>query len=214
MNRSMLNLAALCRKTSTLGPGCRAVLWVQGCPFRCKGCISPEWIPFTQVDVYGPHTLAEELLADPQITGITISGGEPVTQASALTNFLEYGKSIRDIDVILFTGYYYENLLAFPATAPVQQLLQLVDVLIDGPYDENQNNNLGLRGSINQRIIHLTDRLKDYDFEHQIRQVEIQISNGEILFVGVPPIGVLPGVLASLEIDMNVKTLGGRYEWT
>lgn len=212
MNKSMLNLAAICRKTSALGPGNRAVLWVQGCPFRCKDCISPQWIPFARAKEFEPHALVEQLFSDPDITGITISGGEPVMQASALSMFLEYAGSRRDINVILFTGYYFENLLAFPPASPVQQLLRFVDVLIDGPYDENQNNNLGLRGSANQRIIHLTDRLKAFDLEHQARQVEVQISDGEVFFVGVPPVGVLPGVLSALEMDMLVKTPGGAYE--
>ncbi len=214
MDRYLLNLAAICPKSSSLGPGNRAVLWVQGCPFRCKGCISPEWIPFIRAKEFEPRELAEQLLLVPEITGITISGGEPVMQASPLNRFLEYARSIRDINVIMFTGYYYENLLAFPQNSPVRRLLQSVDVLIDGPYDENQNNNLGLRGSANQRIIHLTDRLKEYDLEHQVRQVDVQISDGEILFVGVPPLGILPGVMTALEMNMSVKAPGGMYEWT
>lgn len=214
MDKSILNLAAICRKTRALGPGARAVIWVQGCPFRCKGCISPEWIPFIPANSYQPIALADALLSDPEISGITISGGEPIVQASALADFIEHARSIRDINLILFSGYYYENLLAFPEKSPVRRLLGMLDVLIDGPYDEKQNHNLGLRGSSNQRIIHLTSRLSGIDFEQQVRQTEIQISNGEILFVGVPPVGVLPGVLASLEISMNVGYPGGRYEWT
>ena len=214
MDKLKLNLAALCRKTKALGPGQRAVIWVQGCPFRCKGCISPQWLPIIPANEYRPETLAETLLADPEINGITISGGEPIIQASALASFLQHARSLRDIDVILFSGYYYENLLAFPEISPVRRLLQLVDVLIDGPYDEKQNHNIGLRGSSNQRIIHLTGRLQGYDFEHQVRQAEIHISNDEILFVGVPPAGVLPGVLASLELRVDANSPGGSYEWT
>jgi anaerobic ribonucleoside-triphosphate reductase activating protein len=214
MDRSKLNLAAVCRKTGALGPGARAVVWVQGCPFRCKGCISPDWIPFIQANGYHPQSLAEALFSDPEISGITISGGEPVMQASALVDFIQHGQKIRDINVIMFSGYYYENLLAFPESSPAQRLLKLVDVLIDGPYDEKLNNNLGLRGSSNQRIIHLTERLRGYEFEKQFRQTEIQISNGEIFFVGVPPVGVIPGVLTSLEINLDASIPGGRYEWT
>jgi anaerobic ribonucleoside-triphosphate reductase activating protein len=214
MDGKNLNLAAVCCKTRALGPGTRAVVWVQGCPFRCKGCISPDWIPFIPANDYHPLPLAETLLSDPEISGITISGGEPVMQASALVDFIEHGRKIRDINIIMFSGYYYENLLAFPERSPVQRLLKLVDVLIDGPYHEKLNNNLGLRGSSNQRIIHMTERLRGFDFENQFRQTEIQISNGEILFVGVPPAGVLPGVLTSLETSLDASTSGGRYEWT
>ena len=212
MAEVILNLAAFCRKTSVLGPGNRAAIWIQGCPFRCKGCISPEWIPFIQAEQHDPQTLAHSLLADPEISGITISGGEPVTQASALAIFLEHCRNIRDIDVILFTGYYYENLLAFPPASPVQKLLKLIDVLIDGPYVENENDNRGLRGSSNQRVIHLTEKLIDHEFIHTQRQTEIHISNGVVFLKGVPPKGVLPGVMASIEKSLDVNSPGGTYE--
>ena len=207
-----LNLAAFCRKTSVLGPGNRAAIWIQGCPFRCKGCISPEWIPFILAEQHDPQTLAHSLLADPEISGITISGGEPVTQASALANFLEHCRKIRDINVILFTGYYYENLLSFPPASPVQKLLKLIDVLIDGPYVAAENDNRGLRGSSNQRIIHLSHKLRDYDFINIQRQTEIHISNGVVFLKGVPPKGVLPGVMASIEKSLDVTSPGGTYE--
>lgn len=40
-----LNVAATRVGTRTLGPGVRSVVWVQGCPFHCLGCLAPEWIP-------------------------------------------------------------------------------------------------------------------------------------------------------------------------
>lgn len=212
MEKPLLNLAAVCRKTGVLGPGSRAVIWIQGCPFRCQGCISPEWIPFKKAEQYDPQSLAQSLLSDPEISGVTISGGEPVTQSSGIVSFLEYCKRIREINVILYTGYYYENLLAFPARSPVQRLLRLIDVLIDGPYVAHENDNRGLRGSSNQRIIHLTDQLIDYEFVIVQRQAEIQISNGVVFFKGVPPKGVLPGVLASIETALDAISPGGSYE--
>ena len=160
MEINKLNLAAICRKTEALGPGSRAVIWVQGCPFRCKGCISPEWIPFIPANEYHPNALAEALLADPEISGITISGGEPIIQASALVDFIEHAQTGSGISTLFCSAAIIMRIcLPFPERSPVQRLLSLVDVLIDGPYDEKQNHNLGLRGSSNQRIIHLTERL-------------------------------------------------------
>jgi pyruvate-formate lyase-activating enzyme len=37
--------AETCVGTRALGPGLRSAVWVQGCPFRCTGCIAPDWIP-------------------------------------------------------------------------------------------------------------------------------------------------------------------------
>jgi len=145
-----------------------------------------------------PESLAQVLMADPEIRGLTISGGEPILQANALMNLIQAAKAARDIDVILFTGYYLENLQAFPVTSSVHQLLDLLDVIIDGPYVSALNDNQGMRGSSNQRVIHLTNRLQGIDFTRHPRQTEIQIIDGELLFVGVPPTAVVPGVITNL----------------
>ena len=89
-----------------------------------------------------------------------------------------------------------------------------MDVLIDGPYDEKKNDNRGMRGSSNQRILHLTERLKAYDFQNQPRQTEIHLSDGEMLFVGVPPRGVIPGVTGAIPGRMGASPREGHYEWT
>jgi hypothetical protein len=48
-----------------------------------------------------------------------------------------------------------------------------------------------LRGSSNQRVIHLSSRLKAHNFESQQRKVEITITNGEVAFIGIPTPDVL-----------------------
>jgi len=40
-----VQVAETCIGTRALGPGLRSVVWVQGCPFSCAGCIAPDWIP-------------------------------------------------------------------------------------------------------------------------------------------------------------------------
>jgi anaerobic ribonucleoside-triphosphate reductase activating protein len=65
--------------------------------------------------------------------------------------------------------------------------LDQVDVLVDGPYISRLNNNRGLRGSENQKIHYLTDRLKDADLENQFRKAEVILTDGQAMMVGVPP---------------------------
>jgi anaerobic ribonucleoside-triphosphate reductase activating protein len=77
----------------------------------------------------------------------------------------------------------------------VVELLAQVDVLVDGPFVQSLNDSVGLRGSSNQRVIHLTSKLKGHDFESQRREVEITITNGELAFIGVPT----PGILSAME---------------
>ena len=83
----MLNIAATCSATCVLGPGRRAVAWVQGCPFRCSGCVAPEWIPEVPAERLTPVQLAARLLVDPNVDGLTFSGGEPMAQAAGLAEF-------------------------------------------------------------------------------------------------------------------------------
>jgi anaerobic ribonucleoside-triphosphate reductase activating protein len=186
----ILNVAAVCTATHALGPGLRAVVWVQGCPFHCQGCIAPDWIPFSPARLVNVEELVEELLSNSEISGLTFSGGEPMKQAAGLASVARLARRQRDLNIICFTGFKIEKLLKTPIDPAVQDLLSQVDVLIDGSYLARLNDNQGLRGSSNQRIHHLSLQLKDYDFETSPRQIEMQVDEGQILMVGVPPAGM------------------------
>lgn len=170
-----------------LGPGLRAVVWVQGCVFRCPGCVAPDWIPFHPARFVKPENLVKELLADPEVTGLTFSGGEPMVQAAGLARLAWLARSQRDLSIICFTGYLRGQLESQPPFPGVADLLEQVDVLIDGPYIDRLNDNQGLRGSKNQRIHYLTDRLRGYDFNQINRSAEIHVTDGHAMMVGVPP---------------------------
>jgi anaerobic ribonucleoside-triphosphate reductase activating protein len=185
---SVLNVAAVCPATRALGPGVRAVVWVQGCPFHCPGCVAPEWIPIRPARLVRPEDLLEELLADPHVTGLTFSGGEPMLQADGLARLARLARSRRDLDIICFTGFPRSQLEKTPPGPGVKELLDQLDVLIDGPYVARLNDNYGLRGSTNQKIHFLTRRLSQFDFETQPRKAEIHLLDGQALLVGVPPI--------------------------
>ena len=53
-----MRIARMISPVHALGPGERVCLWMQGCPRRCPGCISPEMQPET-----GPQ-VPEKALAD------------------------------------------------------------------------------------------------------------------------------------------------------
>ena len=210
-----LNIAASVVGTITLGPGLRSVIWVQGCPFHCEGCISPDWILDKEAHLVKPDVLAKDLLENPDVSGITISGGEPMLQARNLARMIQAARSIRDIDVICFTGFEIEKLRREPMASRVKDLLSDIDVLIDGKYIQDLNDNQGMRGSSNQRIIHLTERLLSYDFKHISRQIEVRVLNGQLLFIGVPPIGMLPHLIKKVDQELlRIPQRMEEYEWT
>lgn len=187
-----LNLAATCVGTRALGPGLRSVAWVQGCPFDCRGCLAPEWIPDKLAQQMDPEDLAGHLLSHPGIDGLTLSGGEPMLQAAGLAETVRLARTVRDLTVICYTGYRLNKLIGQRQPSPgAAALLAQVDVLIDGPYVAGLDDGRGLRGSTNQRVHHLTGHLSGYPFETAPRTAELRIGGTEALMVGVPPSGLL-----------------------
>ena len=195
VGRDVVNVAETCVGTKALGPGTRSVVWVQGCPLHCPGCIAPDWIPRREARLVAPEELAAELLADPAVSGLTLSGGEPMLQAGALAATVRAARAKRDVTVICFTGYTLGELRKRPPDHEVADLLEQVDVLIDGPYVAAANDGRGLRGSSNQVIHHLTSRLTDWDdaFVRRPRSAELRVRDRSVLLVGVPPPGLARG---------------------
>ncbi|WP_346101291.1 4Fe-4S single cluster domain-containing protein [Nonomuraea maheshkhaliensis] len=192
---SLLNVAATCVGTSVLGPGRRSAVWVQGCPFRCRGCMAPDWIPDRPARLVEPAALVAELLSDPRVDGLTLSGGEPMEQARGLAEVVRLARLVRDVTVICFTGHRLERLRTRPPATGVPDLLAGLDVLIDGRYVAARDDGRGLRGSANQRVHHLTGRLAGHDFTGGARKAEVRVRDEEVLLVGVPP----PGLLGALD---------------
>ena len=177
---------------TNLGPGSRAVIWVQGCCFQCEDCIAQAYT----TDAVSPQiTDAEEMadwvLSEANCDGLTISGGEPMLQAEALTDVLERIRIRRDVGVIVYTGFVYEELLERGQTdRRILDFLSRIDLLIDGPYRKELDINQPFQGSSNQRMICLTPRYKDametYYSAAKAREVEIRLSEGRLILIGIP----------------------------
>lgn len=79
------------------GPGVRFVVFMQGCPLRCKFCHNPEtWNLFGKAEDYTPKELIEKILRyKPYFKnsgGVTFSGGEPLMQKEFLLECLKLCK--------------------------------------------------------------------------------------------------------------------------
>jgi len=60
---------------------------------------------------------------------------------------------------MVYTGYQWEQLLTSQDRS-VAECLASIDLLVDGPYQEEQKTALPFRGSGNQRIINVRDSLQ------------------------------------------------------
>lgn len=182
-----LNVAAICAGTRAMGPGLRSALWVQGCPFNCQGCISPEWRTNEEHRLITPEQAVNRLLSVPEITGITLSGGEPMLQAGLLAEVIRLARQAEPkLTVICYTGYTLQQLMRLKNQPAIRDLMGQSDVLIDGQYDRRRHTDRGVRGSTNQSIYYLSDRLRDNGLESMQRRAEFRILDGEMMLVGVP----------------------------
>lgn len=140
------------------GPGLRTVIFVQGCPHHCIGCHNPESWDYNKGTEITVGELLEKIQRNPLCKGITFSGGEPFEQAWALA---ELAKRLKcsGYEIACYTGYTYEFLYE-KGTPSQKELLNQLDVLVDGPFIlEQRSLEIGFKGSKNQRIINVKKSL-------------------------------------------------------
>lgn len=182
-----LRVARIVEQTRVLGPGVRAIVSVQGCHLRCRGCHSPAASSIDGGQSIAVAVLARQLL-DLPIDGVTYSGGgEPMLQADALTRLSDLLRSERPgLSLMSYTGYRYDALLK-RGGAGQRELLTRLDLLVDGPYVQRLHAPLRWRGSSNQRLIALTGRHRDDLAPDEPAGMEFELDEDlGLSWVGVP----------------------------
>ena len=138
------------------GDGVRTVLFISGCKHNCKGCHSPDTHDFkygTEVTPDVIEDINQEIKKRlPFLSGITLSGGDPMYSAKECIDLLDK-LIVPKENVWVFSGFTYEEIKQNP---DMVNLLERCNVLVDGPFIEEQRDvSLKFRGSSNQRIIYL-----------------------------------------------------------
>lgn len=133
------------------GPGIRVSIFCQGCPHHCPGCHNPETWEFGCGTPMDETKIVEIVRSNPLCRGVTFSGGEPFAQAEGFERLAKLLKQ-EGYEVASYSGYTFE---ALQNGTPSQiRLLHAIDVLIDGPFrQEERSLELLFRGSKNQRIL-------------------------------------------------------------
>jgi anaerobic ribonucleoside-triphosphate reductase activating protein len=203
-NQQTLNIHMIEPITDKLGPFNRFVFWVNDCDKTCPGCLIPASV-YQRNDVFIDH-LAAQILAQPDIEGLTISGGEPFLQAHGITTLIKKIREHRDLGIIVYTGYVMAELIH----PHHQELLKHIDLIIDGRYVKELDDGKSLRGSSNQKVIPLTSRYRDIISQHYglpVRRVDMEIKDDGFRLVGVPT-GVQLKTYHTMLNIMNAK--GGK----
>jgi len=152
------------------GPGVRVTLFVSGCTNHCKGCFQPQTWDF---DFGKPFTKeTEQIIFDeldkPFICGLTLLGGDPFEPQNqrALVPFLHKVKErYPDKTIWAYSGFTLDGHLwkdgSHPRCEVTDEMLSMLDVLVDGPFVEEQKDiRLLFRGSANQRLIDMNETRK------------------------------------------------------
>lgn len=161
-----MRYAGIIKNDVAAGQGVCVTFFTQGCEQHCLGCHNPQtWdfeggYEFTQDTLNG---IIKALSANGVQRNLAIMGGEPLhLQNQFLTNLIieEVRKIYPDIKIYVWTGYIYEDLLVKNEKL-LQNILKNIDVLIDGPFIQEQRDiTLAMRGSANQRVIELKEKNK------------------------------------------------------
>lgn len=155
------------------GPGVRFVLFVQGCPLRCKFCHNPDTWDFSA----GTEVTAEDIFnrvlryreyfgAD---GGITVSGGEPLAQAAFVEELFSLCKSAGIHTVLDSSGSVWNS--------DVERLLAVTDMcLLDYKMttDELYRENIGCGIKIVEFFL---DELQKRNIDVWLRQVIVSDVN-------------------------------------
>ena len=140
------------------GPGLRTSIYFAGCTHQCRGCHNPlSW----NVDNGNLMTINEllDVVLDSDFNNVTFSGGDPFYQVEGVTQLAKEIKSRSNKTIWCYSGYRFEDILS---NSKLSQLLTYIDVLVDGPFIEEQKvDNKPFVGSSNQRLIDVAASLRE-----------------------------------------------------
>lgn len=173
------SIHAITPQSTVNGPGTRFVIHFQGCTLQCPGCFNPD----THSLSAGQQLTVSDIIKQipPDISGVTISGGEPFLQPKFLLELVQQLR-LSDYSIAIFSGFYLKEIEKMTLGL---HILAQIDALIDGRFDETAMATMGLHGSNNQTIHLFTSRYTENDFS--LRSTEIWIdAAGNIQITGFP----------------------------
>ncbi|MCR5186356.1 MAG: pyruvate formate lyase-activating protein [Clostridia bacterium] len=192
------------------GPGIRFVVFMQGCPLRCKYCHNRDTWDVGGGTPLSCRELIKKILRDkPYFSssggGVTVSGGEPLLQAEFVTELFKELKTI-GIHTCLDTS---GNL---PITSQIKELLQYTDLVLLDIKHINSEKCKELTGLSNDNELAFAKYLSNHQIPVWIRQVLVPGYTNDKF--DLKNLKVFIDTLSNVE---NVEILPyhdlGKYKW-
>ncbi len=185
----------------TLGPKDRLGIWLQGCDILCKNCISSHNLIQKDEKIMQLDDLIEKILKFDKVERLTISGGEPFFQANALYKLL-LSIRFKFNDILVYSGYKFDYL-----ERKYSHILDLIDVLIDGEFDDNQLTKKTYKGSENQKLYIFNTKLIPIYSEYikkNKKMFQLYQADNTLYLLGIPRIEDKNVLNKLLNKDINV----------
>lgn len=194
---------------STLdGPGIRFVIFMQGCPLRCKYCHNRDTRDPKLGDVYTVDEVVNKIANYKEYIGksggVTVSGGEPLLQIDFVIELFKKLKK-QGIHTALDTSGFID-------TDKLKDLLDYTDLVLLDLKAIEDNTHKDLIGVSNEKILKFAKHLSDKQVPVWIRHVLVPgITDSE------EQLTKLNGYIKTLKNVEKVEVLGyhflGKEKW-
>ncbi len=154
------------------GPGIRFVVFMQGCPMRCKYCHNPDSQKFGAGTKFSAEEVAKKVLKYKSYLtgGVTVSGGEPLMQTEFVTELFSYLKA-QGIHTALDTsaaGFDRENQSYLKK---IKELLKYTDLVLLDIKHIDEKEHIALTGFSNKSALSFAKFLSEVNKDTWIRHV-------------------------------------------
>lgn len=192
------------------GPGIRFVIFMQGCPLRCKYCHNRDTWDLHGGKAYSVEEVIEKIVKYknymiPSGGGVTITGGEPLLQVKFLITLFRKLKQLHIPTAIDTSGMV-------DLTEDMKTLIDLTDLFLLDMKHINDEKCKELVGMSNQKELAFARYLSEQKKEMWVRQVIIPTITDE-----EKDLMQLKEWIASLENITNVELLRyhtlGKNKW-
>lgn len=154
------------------GPGTRFVIFLKGCPMRCKYCHNPDTWEQINAKEYTTDEIIQEILKYKKYYkngGVTVSGGEPLLQIDFVIELFQKLKQNNIHTAIDTSGYLFDknNIKAY------ENLLKYTDLFLLDIKHINEEKHIELTTKSNKSILEFAKFLSENNKETWIRHVVV-----------------------------------------
>lgn len=152
------------------GPGIRFVVFMQGCPFRCLYCHNPDTWNFAGGTIFTSDDILDKIKRfvpyfKKSGGGITVSGGEPLSQIEFLIDLLKLCKQ-EGIHTAIDTNGYYDT-----DDSRIEALLEYVDLVLLDIKHMDLEIHKKVTGFNNQKVLSFAKLLEEKNIPIWLRYV-------------------------------------------